>query len=131
MRGDIRDAEAGQRCEGGFCSEGVMAEVLTCVNVGDMDFHGWDFDASQRIMKCDGGVRVAPGIENNARDFLRASFMDEIHQLALTVGLTTLGCQSVTCSSVVAQLFDIGEGVVTVDFRLTDPSRLRFGPFRT
>ena len=60
------NSEAAEACEGGSCRERVMAEVLARMDIADVNFDGRDLHRDQRIMKCNRGVRVAAGVDDDA-----------------------------------------------------------------
>src|SRR5438552_11911557 len=61
------DAEAGKGGERGHRGEGMVPEVLTGVDIADVDFDRWNVRGLDCIMQRDRGVRIAAGIEDDPR----------------------------------------------------------------
>src|SRR3954451_2664104 len=87
------DAKAAQRGESSAGSEGVMTEVLACIDVADVHFDRWSFHRHKRIVQRDRRVGVSPGVDDDPGCLAGMGLVDEVDQLAFSAGLPAIGFQ--------------------------------------
>lgn len=101
---------------------GVVAELFTRVNVGDVHLDRGAEGSRDRVREGERSVRVCPGVEHNAHRVSvldRVSgFVDPVDELALVVALPEIQSQPVLGGSGLAQVLDVAEGRGPVGFRV-------------
>jgi hypothetical protein len=102
----------------------MMAKALAGVDVADVDLDRRDFHRDQRIVERDRGVRIGPGIEDDAGSLLGMGFVDEVDQLTLPVRLPAIGLQTEFGASFRAQLLDVGKRGMAVGFGLAGSQQI-------
>ena len=68
---------------------GVLSEIFSCEDVGDVDFYGWDVNCGNSICEGDAGVGVGSGIDDDAigLSFALVEVVDKFSFYIALVGL--------------------------------------------
>ena len=99
---------------------------FTRVNVAEVNFHERHGDRHERITKCETGVGVGAGINHDAIN-ITAPRVQLIDELSFSIMLCAHQRNVQFCRNPAQALFDLREGRVPIDGRLSDAEKIQIG----
>ena len=72
----------------------MVAEILTGVDIADMDFNCRNFHGEQRVVQRNRGVGVTTGVDDDSNSLFCIGLVNKIDQFALAVRLPAIDLQA-------------------------------------
>ena len=120
------DAKAGDLSPAHGGDEGTVAEFLARVGVGEVNFDGGDARGGDGVPKCDAGVGISGGVEDDDVNFA-PSLLNPGDNFPFGVGLSEVHLGPERGGTLAHLGFNVGESGVPVDigFALAEEVEVR------
>ncbi len=118
-----------QADEGFFASHsgiGNLPEILSCGNIGNMDFNRRQGNGFERIENCNARVSISGGVYDYPVE-LAESRLNFINYAAFVIGLKKLHLNALFSGIIVYHCAKVGIGVFAVDIWLPDAEHVDIG----